>query len=113
MKKQFPNLEYRGFQYEPYEEVEYGDEGPENVKIWHYVTTPNGETITFDWSPYSVPTFDDFRLWVELGTPNRFTLRSAGGPLDANDLQEILKDRFVEGKLEADKAEVIAEFENK
>jgi hypothetical protein len=89
MNKKFTNYEYRGYRYDPYEEIEYGDEGPENVKIFHYVNTPANEQISFDWSPYSVPSFDEFALWIELGCPDRIT----GGPLDAKDLQAILNER--------------------
>jgi len=114
MKKIFPKYEHRGYKYEPYEEVEYGDEGPENVKIWHIVSSPDGKKISFDWSPYSVPTFDDFKLWVELGTFDRFDLRSAGGPLDSEDLQKILSkmETFMESKYTARKLEAILKFEN-
>lgn len=114
MKRTFPKYEHRGYKYEPYEEVEYGDEGPENVKIWHIVSSPDGTEISFDWSPYSVPTFDEFKLWVELGTPDRFDCRSAGGPLEAEDLQKILAnfEAFAESEYEARKAAVILDWDN-
>ena len=91
-------MEYNGYVMEPYEDVEYGDEGPENVKIFHYVTTPDGQTVTMDWSPYSMPSYEEFALWVELGLPDRFALRDAGGPLDGNDLIELNNRRRTDEK---------------
>jgi hypothetical protein len=83
-------MEYKGHIYQPYTETEYdGDGRPENVKIWHEVQRPDGSTVSMDWSPYDTPTLPDFCLWIDLGLPDRFTLRNAGGPLDRSDLDEL------------------------
>lgn len=87
--RKFEQYNYKGYVMEPYEDEEYGDEGVENVKIYQYVKTPDGKTISMDWSPYDMPTQEQFALWVELGCPDRFALRDAGGPLDGHDLIEL------------------------
>lgn len=82
-------MEYKGYIYHPEEEVEYGMEGAENVKMWYYALTPAGKMVSMDWSPYQTPSYEDFVLWIELGMPDRFSLRDAGGPLDSKDLIEL------------------------
>jgi hypothetical protein len=78
---------YKGYRYEPSDDVEYGDEGPENVKICHDVSGPGGEHLHMDFSPYNPPTMAEFDLWVELGMPER-----GNGPnLDGNDLVRMAK----------------------
>ena len=88
----FPKYKYKGYVYVPHEEIDYGGEGLESKKIFHYVKPPKEDTsdpksphIEFDWSAYSIPTFEQFKLWINLGCPDRIT----GGPLDAEDLQKI------------------------
>jgi hypothetical protein len=76
---------YKGHTYDPYEDVEYGDEGPENVKIYHYFNIAGGKEVSMDWSPYSTPNEEDVKLWVDLGNP----VRIGGGPLDSADLKII------------------------
>lgn len=79
-------MEYKGYVYAPEQDVE----PEENVKIIHFVKTPDGNTIQFDWSPYNTPTPEDFALWIELGCPGRIEEgRSATFPLDRNDLLEL------------------------
>jgi len=82
-------MEYKGYTYHPEEEVEYGMEGAENIKMWHYAIALDGRMISFDWSPYQTPSYEDFVLWIELGMPDRFDLRKTGGPLDSKDLVEL------------------------
>ena len=74
-------MEYKGYVYQPYEDVE----PEENVKIFHFVKTPDGREIQMDWSPYSTPTPEEFALWIELGMPDRI----GGGPLNHSDLLEL------------------------
>lgn len=89
--------EYNGYLYGQYHDVEFdGDGRPENVKIWHEVKSPDGKDISMDWSPYDTPTYEQFALWVELGCPDRFALRDAGGPLDAHDLVDLNNKRRTE-----------------
>lgn len=83
-------MEYKGYVYEPFTETEYDDDGrPENEQIYHRVRTPDGKLVNMDWSAYDMPTPEEFALWVELGLPDRFSLRDAGGPLDHEDLIEL------------------------
>lgn len=85
MNRNLPTLEYNGYVLTPYEDVE----PEENIKIIHDVRTPDGKEVVMDWSPYSMPTQEEFALWVELGMPFRTDLRDAGGPLDGQDLIEL------------------------
>ena len=77
-------MQYKGFKYEPMEDVE-----PDNIKIFHIVVTPEGKEIHMDWSPYSVPTIEDFQVWIDLGCPDRIGC----GPLRREDLATLLKER--------------------
>jgi len=43
-----------------------------------------------DWSPYSTPTEEEFKLWVDLGMPTRKDVNSIG-PLDKDDLLKLAK----------------------
>lgn len=93
--RNLPTLEYNGYVLTPYEDVE----PEENIKIIHDVRKPDGTEVVMDWSPYSMPTQEQFALWVELGCPDRFALRNAGGPLDEHDLMELnTKKRTEEGQ---------------
>jgi len=74
-------FEYKGFVYG----YDLDIEPEENCKTLHFATLPNGETLHFDWSPYSNPTEDDFKLWVDCGCPERIT----NGPLRREDLEYI------------------------
>lgn len=55
---------YKGFTYQPYEDVE-----DDNIKIFHDVKTPSGTTIMIPLSPYCKPTEKHFQKWVEAGCP--------------------------------------------
>lgn len=62
-----PGYEYKGFRYDPVEDVE-----PEEcVKIFHDVIRPDGTRTHIDWSPYSTPRELDFQRWVDIGCPDR------------------------------------------
>lgn len=74
-------MEYKGFIYKPWQEVM-----DDNIKVYHDVETPDGKIIDMDWSPYETPSFDDFKMWIELGMPKRIH----GGPLSSNDLKTIM-----------------------
>ena len=104
MSTKFPKYSYKGYTADFNEEPEYGEDGPDNVKIYHWVIPPNGgKEITIDWSPYSIPTFDEFKLWIDLGCPDRFD-RAFGEqriffPLDGKDLQTIKYKRWGDGAI--------------
>lgn len=56
----------------------------DNIKLWHMVTTPEGETLFADISPYC----GDPRLvemWIDAGYPERIS----HSPLDEEDLKKI------------------------
>lgn len=81
--------EYKGYRYDPFDDVE-----PEECcKTFHDVICPDGTRDSMDWSPYSAPTEEQYKLWIELGRPRRIS----GGPLDARDLENILLGKWVEG----------------
>ena len=87
---------YKGFVYTPWEDFE-----EDNVKIFHDFHTPGGGEVCMDWSPYSVPTAEDIKTWIELGMPKRIS----GGPLDSEDLIKIFTrqafpDSHLEGQYE-------------
>lgn len=84
-----PDTTYKGFRYEPFEDVE-----PEEcIKIFHEVVTPEGKRTYMDWSPYSTPSPADFQLWIDLGCPDRFDQalgkRQCYGTLNRKDLDVI------------------------
>ncbi len=84
-------FEYKGYTYQ----YDLDIEPEENCKINHWATVerfgsnPDDagciESVEFDWSPYSYPTEEDFKLWVDLGCPARI----GNGPLRREDLDYI------------------------
>ena len=62
----FQYHEYKGYIYQPEEDVE-----PDNIKIFHDVITPEGNRISLGFSPYDIPTKENFARWVDLGCPKR------------------------------------------
>lgn len=86
-------MEYKGFTYSQEKDYE-----PDNVKIFHTVTTPEGKQIPMDWSPYSTPSKNDFELYVDLGCPDRmhpsldYSNRRVFAPLNTQDLIKIKVD---------------------
>lgn len=69
--------EYNGYRHQF--EVDREDD---NIKIFHSVITPEGKEVSMDWSPYYMPTDEEFQMWVDLGCPRRIT----SGPLNRDDL---------------------------
>jgi hypothetical protein len=49
----------KGYKYEPWEDRE-----EDNIKIWHDIKTPGGGLIHGPWSPYRVPTLEQFSEFV-------------------------------------------------
>lgn len=62
-------------------------EDDEVHKFYHTVTfdLPTLKEIHLDWSSYSVPTEEQFKLWVDLGCPKRISV----GPLTPKDLESL------------------------
>lgn len=83
-------MQYKGFKYQP--ETEYE---PELIRTYHFVITPEGEQVHFDWSSFSSPTEEEFKLWIDLGLPDRdhpalqFEGKFVFAPLDNKDLNKI------------------------
>ena len=78
------NEGYKGWTYSSHEE-DYDDV----IKLSH-VATKDGKEVSMDWSPYSTPTEEEFKLWVDLGMPTRKDVDSIG-PLDKDDLLSLAK----------------------
>ena len=76
--------DYKGWTYS--KEVEEYDD---NRKIFHSATK-DGKEVSMDWSPYSTPTAEEFKLWIDLGMPTRKDVNSIG-PLDKDDLLTLAK----------------------
>lgn len=75
--------EYKGYLY--FQEKDYEED---NIKIFHTVVK-GGHYLSFDWSPYCTPSFEDFAAWIDLGMPDRI----GRGPLDRNDLIKLATER--------------------
>lgn len=71
------------------QEVDYDED---TRKTFHTLITPDGQSISFDWSPYSVPRKEDVALWIKLGMPKREDVGSRG-PIDRNDLIKLARDK--------------------
>jgi hypothetical protein len=80
-----PGYEFKGVKYLP--DYDYEED---NMKIFHLVETDKG-TLPLDWSPYSIPTIEEFQTWVNLGMPRRI----GTGPLTREDLLKILQGQHV------------------
>lgn len=78
--------DYKGWKYGA-ETIEYDD----NRKISHFATK-DGKEVSMDWSPYSTPTEEDFKLWVDLDMPDRKAVDGIG-PLNIDDLIQLAKDK--------------------
>lgn len=79
-----PGYSYKGFVYNVEHDIE-----PDNVKMFHFVTTelPSKVNVIMDWSPYSTPSEADFQLFIDLNLPKRV----GSGPLNRQDLMRILE----------------------
>tara|TARA_Y100000310_G_C20609128_1_gene777096 strand:- start:163 stop:525 length:363 start_codon:yes stop_codon:yes gene_type:complete len=80
--------EYKGHLCEMDDDVEYGPEGPENVKIWHTVTTPDGKRLTAPISPYDNDR-KTVELWIDAGYPEQCVM----GNCDQDELRQMLADQ--------------------
>lgn len=74
---------YKGYTYTPWNEV-----SDDNIKTWHDFKSESGTLVTCDWSPYSLMTEEDIRLWIDLGLPDRIS----SCPLDSHDLFALSKE---------------------
>lgn len=88
----FEPAEYKGWKY-TYDVEEYDD----NRKIFHSAIK-DGKEVSMDWSPYSKPTDEEFKLWVDLGMPTREDVDSRG-PLDKDDLLSLADKSGLKGLL--------------
>jgi len=70
------------------EEIDHGDV----TKKWHYVIDKLGLLFTIDWSSYNDPTYEDIKLWLDLGKPGRV----GRGPLNSEQLKQIQQEREIE-----------------
>jgi len=77
--KELDGFEYQGFVYSYDLEV-----SSDNCKTDHFVTK-DGKRTEMDWSPYSNPSAEDFKLWIDLGMPRRVGI----GPLNERDLANL------------------------
>lgn len=64
-----------GYGYHEDEEIEYDGD---NSKKWHYMTTPKGERITLDHSPYQQMDKDEFAAHVAKHKGNRVVAEAFG-----------------------------------
>lgn len=78
-REELKNFEYKGFTYD------YFNAGDDDCdKLCHEVIC--GKTrIHFDWSPYSFPTVEQLKQFIDLGCPERIS----AGPLRQEDLDFI------------------------
>ena len=86
MPRQEIDFEYKGFTVTSEYEIEHDRD---NAKIFYTCKDPQGNEISFDWTPYSYPTEQDFQTWVDLGRPGRVGC----GPLRSETLIEIAKEQ--------------------
>lgn len=77
------SLSHLGYTLEIVEEVESDGD---NIKHFYDCTAPGGNRIKFDWTPYDPPTWDDFKMWLLSGKPQRIS----ACPLDRKDIVKIL-----------------------
>lgn len=82
------DLSYLGFSLSQEEERE-----DDNIKIWHTITTPNGERAPLDHSPYEMITPEVFKLYVLFFKEHkRFPTRrniNSNGPIHNEDMEKL------------------------
>ena len=61
----------------------------DNIKLFHFVTTPSGERHFADISPYESGR-RVVELWIDAGYPNRSQGKYPRGPLHTDDLEMII-----------------------
>lgn len=66
-------FEIDGYQYVPEQDFDF-----DHAPIYHNFITPEGETVTCDWSSYDCMTPLQARIWLLLGMPDRI----GAGPLN-------------------------------
>jgi hypothetical protein len=87
-------IQHKGFIYQPWEDIE-----EDNIKTFHDVLTPTGETISIPLSPYAHPTQLHFEKWVELGCPTERMRGKSGCSIssfnwDLKDIDEAFARKF-------------------
>lgn len=83
---QEPKFQYKNYTYQPEYEVE-SDMG--NAKIWHEIVTPEGKTISADFTPYYYMSKEDFIKFIDAGMPGRSSSGSVSVPLNSKSLNKI------------------------
>ena len=83
--------QYKGYTYTPWEDRE-----EDCVKIWHDIIKPNGVTVAADFTPYAYMNEQAFRLWIDLGQPERIS----SAPLDERDLNFLVAEFIKKSKLD-------------
>ena len=79
-------------------EVEFEDLDRGDVtKRSHYVIDKLGIYYSIDWSSYDDPTYEDIKLWLDLGKPRRI----GAGPLNSKQLKQIQQEREIEKQRQA------------
>lgn len=84
------DLNYFGFHLDQTEERE-----DDNSKIWHTLTSPSGQSVTLDHSPYEYIDTDTFRRYVLFfkqhgHIPTRRDINSIG-PLHSEDVRKLTR----------------------
>jgi hypothetical protein len=76
--------EYKGWKYD----VEWLEDEDTRKKL--HSATKDGKQVSIDWSPYSNMSDEDYKLWIDLGMPDREAVGSIG-PIDHDDLITVAK----------------------
>lgn len=79
--------DYKGWKYG--EDIEQDDDV---TKKFHYAEK-DGKKVDMDWSPYSTPSEEQFKTWVDLGMPTREAVKGIG-PLSPEDLEQLMKTKL-------------------
>lgn len=69
--------------------VDFDDDPDGFQKLWYFCHMPDGSEKVLDTSPYEPVDFDMFMAWVDLGYPDRTTLK-VNGPLRKRDFEKLL-----------------------
>ena len=78
-------FEIDGYQYVPEQDLDLN-----HSPIYHDFITPEGETVTCDWSSYDYMTPHQARIWIDLGMPSRI----GAGPLSDSDLFTLARNQY-------------------
>jgi hypothetical protein len=63
----------------------------DNQKIFHMLKTPDGKTVSVDFTPYRHMSQDDVKLYIKLGMPKR----QGPGPLNSEELRSMAQSKGV------------------